>query len=110
MKTYTGKVTSEQLDPFHLAAANFSQLERTEKGVSICHECLLCVTNMDTNADALKIHCVFNPKCKFILRELSLQEIVFICETCDLKKLLNDHFYMYSTILHQNPTISKLLD
>jgi hypothetical protein len=100
MKTYSDKVSVDEA--FHLATANFSQLMQTEKVVSICHECLLCVTNMDIKTDALQVHCVFNPKCAFILTELSLEEIVFICETSDLKKLLFDHFYMYETIVNSN--------
>jgi hypothetical protein len=100
MKTYGDKVSDNEA--FHLAAANFSQLLQIEKVVSICHECLLCVTNMNIKTDALQVHCVFNPKCAFILRELSLEEIVFICETSNLEKLLYDHFYMYDTIVNSN--------
>jgi hypothetical protein len=108
MKTYTDNDVSDELDPFYLAAANFSQLKRTDTGkvVAICYECLLCITNVDKKTDALRVHCVFNRKCMFILQELSLEEIVFIRETSDMKKLLNDHFYMYSTIKSQNSNIT----
>lgn len=103
MKTFTD-LASDEINPFYLAAANFSQLKR-EKVVAICHKCLLCVTNMNKNTDALLLHCVFNPKCTFILNELSLQEIVFMCETNEIKKLLKQHFYMINEIVKQNSNI-----
>jgi hypothetical protein len=106
IKTFSDLMSGE-LDVFYLAAANFSQLMRTKKGkvVVICHECLLCLTNMDTKTDALRVHCAMNPKCTFISRELTPEQIIFICETSDLMQLLPQHFYLYKTILNQNPNI-----
>lgn len=106
MQTYTHSIEDE-LHPFYLSAANFSQLKRKKNGklVAICHDCLLRVTNMQNTTDALLVHSVFNPKCSFVLREMDLEDIVFNCEITDLKQLLKKHFYLFDKIVRQNPEL-----